>query len=470
MRLFFLLSLLSSFTLIAQQRKPNIIIMMVDDMGYGGLSCYDNKYFQTPEIDRLAKEGLKLTDFHSNGAVCSPTRAAFLTGRYQQRTGCDGVINADPAHPMHQRGIHANEWTFAEAMKSAGYTTGIFGKWHVGYKEAFHPMNHGFDEFVGFISGNIDAQSHYDRMVTFDWWQGREKKDEEGHHSDLITKHSLDFIERHKEKPFFLYIPHGTPHSPFQARGSAIQRGPNKGQIPEWAPKETYSKNPGDNDWLIRHFFLPVDEGMGKIRQKLVDLGIDKNTIIIFCSDNGAAGGNMSKSENTRGGKGSAYEGGHRVPGIVWAPGRIKPNSTSDELLLTFDLMPTAMKLAGIQAPEDHKLDGIDVSAALFQAEKLPNKIRFWGLGNNKGALRDGHWKYILSGKAHHLFDLSKDHKETNDLASQYPERLAQMQKTYMSMLKETSADNPYPAINPKDLEKPKKKKTAKNKNTSKTK
>ena len=129
------------------------------------------------------------------------------------------------------RGIRDEEWTFPEAMKSAGYSTAIFGKWHLGYKKQFHPMNHGFDEFIGFISGNIDAQSHYDRMVTFDWWHGKELKKEEGHHSDLITQHSIDFIERNKEKPFFLYIAHGTPHSPFQARGSKIQRGPHKGKF-----------------------------------------------------------------------------------------------------------------------------------------------------------------------------------------------------------------------------------------------
>lgn len=199
--------------------KPNVIVIMVDDMGYGGLSCYDNTYFKTPAIDRLAADGVRLTDFHSNGVLCSPTRAALMTGRYQQRSGCARVINADPKVPMHHVGMHDDEWTFPEAMKTAGYATGIFGKWHLGYKPRFNPTLHGFDEFVGFISGNIDAHSHYDRVGTFDWWHGRELTKDPGYHTDLITDYTVDFIERHRDRPFFAYVSHATPHSPHQARG-----------------------------------------------------------------------------------------------------------------------------------------------------------------------------------------------------------------------------------------------------------
>ena len=157
---------------------PNVIVIMVDDMGYGGVSCFDNRHFETPEIDRMAADGIKLTDFHSNGSLCSPTRAALMTGRYQQRSGCDEVVNADPAEPMHHVGLHDREWTFAEAMKSAGYATGILGKWHLGYKPEFNPLKHGFDEFNGFVSGNIDAHSHRDRMGVEDWWDGEVLKDD----------------------------------------------------------------------------------------------------------------------------------------------------------------------------------------------------------------------------------------------------------------------------------------------------
>jgi len=227
------------------KRPPNIIVILVDDMGYGGLSCYDNQYFKTPEIDKLASQGLLLTDFHSNGAVCSPTRAALITGRYQYRSGCHVVINADRKHKDHQRGMPHKEWTFAEALKQGGYATAIFGKWHLGYKPEFNPIHHGFDQFNGFISGNIDAHSHFDRMIIKDWWQNDKLLDEPGYHTDLITKHSIQFIRKNRDKPFFIYAAHGTPHNPDQARGSKILRGPKKGKVPQWGEKGMrYSKNP----------------------------------------------------------------------------------------------------------------------------------------------------------------------------------------------------------------------------------
>ena len=184
---------------ISAERPPNVIVVMVDDMGYGGLSCFDNPYYKTPEIDRLIADGMKLTDFHSNGVVCSPTRAAFMTGRYQQRSGLDEVVNADPRVAMHHIGMHEKEWTMAEALKEAGYATGIMGKWHLGYKPEYNPTLHGFDSFNGFISGNIDAHSHRDRMGKEDWWQGTVLKDEPAYHTDLINNHAVKFIEQNKD-------------------------------------------------------------------------------------------------------------------------------------------------------------------------------------------------------------------------------------------------------------------------------
>lgn len=445
-----LLSTATSFTYAelskAETPPPNIIVIMVDDMGYGGVSCFDNKYYKTPQIDALATDGIKLTDFHSNGSVCSPTRAAFITGRYPQRSGLDKVVNADPKVAMHHIGLHDDEWTFAEAMKSAGYVTGIQGKWHLGYKPQYHPLNHGFDEFNGFISGNIDAHSHQDRMGVQDWWQGIELQDQPGYHTDLITENSLQFIDKHKEKPFFLYVAHGAPHSPFQARGSTIQRGPDKDTIPSWAPQETYSKTPGSQDWLFRHFMLPVDESVGRIREKVEELGIAENTIIWFMSDNGAAKGNYTNSPLTKKLKGSFYEGGHRVPGIVWAPKLIKPGTISDELILTFDIMPTSMQLAGITPPAGHQLDGQDVGPAIFENATLPKTMRFWNM-QKSGALRDGHWKLYVSGKIQQLFNLKEDPQETTDLASKHPERTKEMRNIYDAMLKENIADSPFQNI-----------------------
>jgi arylsulfatase A len=422
------------------ERPPNIIVIMVDDMGYGGLSCYDNSYFKTPEIDRLAAEGLRLTDYHSNGSVCSPTRAALMTGRYQYRSGCHVVINADPKHEDHRRGLRAEEWTFPEALKGAGYATAVFGKWHIGYKTKFHPLRHGFDQFNGFISGNIDAQSHYDRMSTFDWWQNDERKDEPGYHSDLITEHSLDFIKRHKDQPFFIYAAHGTPHSPHQARGSKIQRGPDKGKVPAWGKGEpSYSSKPGDKDWLIKHFMLPVDEGVGRIRKQVEDLGLANDTIIWFISDNGGTKGNKTTSPQTRQGKGSTYEGGHRVPGIVWAPGRVQPG-VSSALVVGMDIMPSSLALAKLPIPPDHKLDGVDVSAALFAGKALPDRPVLWGRSTKNLALRLGPWKLV--GKE--LYNLDSDPQEKKDLAAQHPERVARMTQQSQALFAEMLAESPY--------------------------
>jgi len=421
------------------QGKPNVIIILADDMGYGGLSCYDNPYFKTPEIDRLAAEGLLLRDFHSNGTVCSPTRAALMTGRYQHRLGCHVVINADRSHKDHDRGIPDNEWTLAEALKDGGYTTAIFGKWHLGYKPEFNPIRHGFDQFNGFISGNIDAHSHYDRVLVKDWWQNNQIKDEAGYHTDLITEHSLRFIRKNKDRPFFIYAAHGTPHDPHQARGSKVERGPGKGKFPESAePRIRYTNNPKDENWLIKHFMLPLDEGVGRIRREIEQFGLAENTVIWFISDNGGTKGNHSISPQTRGGKASLYEGGHRVPGIVWAPGRIRSGSCS-EFIMGMDIMPTTLAMAKIKPLPAIKLDGIDVGPALFDSKSLPERAVFWGK-NSQGALRVGSWKLVKD----ELYNLKEDPKEKQNLAQRYPIRVSQMQTKREAIFEEAILESPY--------------------------
>ena len=218
-----------SLSAVVAKDRPNLIVVMVDDMGYEGVSCFGNPYFETPEIDRFAAEGMKMTDFHSSGTVCSPTRAGLLTGRYQQRTGIEAVIHPVSDHPEHKKGLKPTETTFAEALKEAGYTTGLIGKWHQGYpvnSEDFHPQVHGFDEFVGYHSGNIDFISHVGDHYEHDWWHGREETPEEGYSTHLINHYSLDFVRRHgkSDKPFCLYIAHEAIHNPVQVPGDPVRR------------------------------------------------------------------------------------------------------------------------------------------------------------------------------------------------------------------------------------------------------
>ena len=201
-RVFFILLFAMAITSCEAQRqeKPNIIIIMADDMGYGDLSSYGSTFINTPNLDKMAAEGIKFTDFHSNGSVCSPTRAALLTGKYQQRLDIDGVVTAKNHR---DKGLATSEKTFAEAIKAAGYVTGMFGKWHVGYQTKFNPINQGFDEYIGYVSGNVDYHSHIDQEGYEDWWEGDTLKSEKGYSTDLITKHSVDFIKRHKDILFY---------------------------------------------------------------------------------------------------------------------------------------------------------------------------------------------------------------------------------------------------------------------------
>jgi arylsulfatase A-like enzyme len=386
---------------------------MADDMGYAGLSCTGNSAFRTPHLDALAASGLRFTDFHSNGAVCSPTRAALLTGRYQQRTGVDGVVNADPGVAYHHRGLQLEEITFAEAMRGAGYATGICGKWHVGYAPKYNPVHQGFDFFVGFVSGNIDYISHYDRMETFDWWHGLELTREEGYSTHLINRHAVEFIRKHKDEPFCLYVAHEAIHNPNQGPNDPPLRGPNKN------PKAKTSST----DEAVRAMTLAMDEGVGEIVAVLKELGIEQETLVMFLSDNGGTGQNKSTGPLLRGQKGSVWEGGHRVPAIASWPGRIKPGTVTAETAMTIDLMPTMVALGGARLPDGHRLDGIDLSALLLKNTPLPKRDLFWSLQNDRAmAARRGPWKLVVQGRKQELYNLADDLKETRDMAADHPE------------------------------------------------
>ncbi len=434
----FLYLLLLSASLATADERPNFVIIMVDDMGYAGVSCFGNPYFKTPEIDRLAAEGMRLTDFHSSGTLCSPTRAGLLTGRYQQRVGIEAVIPADPNHPEHRKGLQKSEVTFAERLQSAGYATALIGKWHQGYvrnSEDYHPQNHGFDEFIGYHSGNIDFYSHLSQRNEHDWWHGRERIEEEGYVTDLINRYALEFIERNKEGPFCLYLPHLAIHNPVQVRGDPARRNEEEGWN-RWKPADE-----AERIEKYRGMTLPIDEGVGQIREKLVSLGIDRRTLVLFFSDNGASGDFPSGSPDLRGNKGSVYEGGHKVPFIAWWPGRIEAGSESDAPGITLDVMPTLLSLAAVEPPADRALDGVDLTPLLLHGTAPPERPLFWASMSNNGrraeAMRDGPWKLVVNhpgadpgtfeNEELELYRLDRDPSETTDLADQHPDRAAAM-------------------------------------------
>lgn len=389
-------------------KQPNIILIVADDLGYGSLGCYGSKEVKTPNIDRLAASGVRLTDFHSNGSVCSPTRASLLTGRYQQR--CAWVADAELSPVFREQraknppqrwawGISTNELTIGKLLKQSGYHTGIIGKWHLGYDVRYHSMNYGFDEFRGFLGGNVDYHTHIAGygLKQLDWWNNREIKNEKGYTTDLLTRYASDFIARNKEQPFFLYFAHAAPHDPWQGRDPASTNSPAQ---------------------VYREMIEILDESVGKVVEALRKNHLETNTLLIFCSDNGAAAPRgVAANGRLRGRKGNTndggmFEGGHRVPCIASWPGVIPAGRTSAETVMTMDFLPTFAKLAGATPPASHVIDGMDLLPILKGAAKAPERTLHWRFGE-EWAVRRGKWKLLGEGtNALALVNLEKDIEE----------------------------------------------------------
>lgn len=393
----------------AGARKPNFVIIMADDLGYGDIGCYGNQRYQTPNLDRLAGQGMQFTDFHANGAVCTPTRAALLTGRYQQRCGLEGVIYV--RGETRQVGLAQSELTFAETLKSAGYATGIFGKWHLGYNKPFNPVHQGFDEFKGYVSGNIDYHSHYDNAGIFDWWHNTEKVKEDGYVTDLLTDHALNFIENNQDNPFCVYIAHEAPHWPYQGRDDPADRFPDT-DFDSHGSRE-------DRAGAYQEMVEVMDENIGRVLRKLQALQLENDTLVFFCSDNGAVP-KLGNNGGLRGDKASLWEGGHRVPAIAYWPGRIEAGAVNDETVMSMDLFPTMASLAGARVPEGHALDGADLSPVLFAQQALPERTLFWRY-RKQTAVRRGEYKLLIHDGKPHLFDLANDRQEQHNLIDSKP-------------------------------------------------
>ena len=402
---------------IANADQPNFVIILADDLGYGDISCYDG-WIETPHIDELASSGLRFTDFHSNGAVCSPTRAALLTGRYQQRAGVPGVITA-ARHRYH--GLHGKEITFAKLLKKAEYELAIFGKWHLGYQKKFNPIVHGFDRFRGYVSGNVDYFSHVDQTGIYDWWEGQQHIEEEGYVTRLITKHALQFIDRHRARPFCLYVAHEAPHYPYQGPHDAADRSVG-GQFNNHGSRL-------DKKRAYREMVVELDLSVGEIVNRLRSHGILSKTLVFFTSDNGAT--RLGSNGPLRGHKGSLWEGGQRVPAIAHWPEKIV-HGVTHETAMTMDIPVTIAKLAGARYPDQINPDGADLSELLLHREPLRPRRLFWQHGVHR-AVRDGHWKWVDAtneGSAF-LFDLRADAAEQHDLAKAYPNRVSSMSAAY---------------------------------------
>jgi len=392
----------------AKDQPPNIIVILADDLGMRDMALYDG-WVELPRIETMAEQGMTFTDFHTNSSVCSPTRAAFYTGRYQQRVGIADVIVGSRESDS---GLPADLPTLGKIFQKNGYATGLFGKWHVGFQDEYNPVHHGFDEFIGLLNGAGDYH------VNKNWRNGLEPFTMRGYATDKITEDSVDFIERHKEEPFFLTVSHQTPHNPYQTRADTPEN-----------RKEGWRQNRVSDENRPRYIEMlkDLDDSVGAILDQLKASGLADNTLVFFLSDNGDVG--MSPVERKlRGTKFGHYEGGHRVPAVAWWPGKIPAGKESDAFLLGFDLFPTFTEIAGFYEDNPVNLDGRSFADHLQEQAPVPDRDIFFGYEPKLGtAMRRGKWKMILKEDNVQLYNLETDLKETTNVVAENPEVTASM-------------------------------------------
>lgn len=403
------------------ESKPNIVIMLADDLGHGDLGVTGSTDIATPNIDSLAADGVHFQHAYSNGPVCSPTRAALLTGRYQQRAGIDHVIYANEK----KRGMTRKALLIPEVLRDAGYVSALIGKWHLGYPKKHFPTRQGFDEFYGFVSGNIDYFAHTDRLDVPDLWQQEKAVEDPRYMTELIGDESVRFIDRHRERPFFLYVPFNAPHDPFQ--------GPDDRHT---AGNQEVTRKVNKTRAVYKSMVESMDHNAGRILDRLSKHGLEENTAVFFMSDNGGVRG-VASNDPFRGYKGSLWEGGIRSPLLARWKGQFPAGSKTSQMAAGMDLFPTALEIAGLGVPRKHRLDGVSLLKVARGQNRLthdtlyfhyypPGVKRPW-----KAMVRDG-WKYLRDDAGQeYLFRLREDIGEQNNLASTDPERAVRMRLDY---------------------------------------
>jgi arylsulfatase A-like enzyme len=433
------------------KRPPNIVIIFCDDLGYADIGPFGATAYKTPNLDRMAKEGRIFTDFHAATAVCSASRAALLTGCYPERVSILGALG-----PWAKNGINADETTLAELCKSRGYATAIFGKCHLGHHKQFLPLQHGFDEYFGLPYSNDMSPLQADMIKGMKTAAAKNKRkspplplfennevidssvdpEEHAQLTTTYTEHAVSFIDRHKDKPFFLYVPQTMVHVPL-------------GVSEKFAGKSSAG--------LFGDVVMEIDWSVGQILEAIKRNGLDDNTLVIFTSDNGPwlnYGNHAGSAHPLREGKGTMWEGGYREPCVMRWPGKIPAGTTCDEFAVTMDLFPTIAKLIDAHVPTDRKIDGKDIWPLISGAAdaKSPHDAFYCYYGRELRAVRDRQWKLVLphayrslNGKpggsdgvpANYkqlktklaLYDLKSDVGETTDVAAKHPEIVARLQR-----------------------------------------
>jgi arylsulfatase B len=461
--------LLSPLTavLASAAEQPNIIILFADDLGYGELSCQGNSEIPTPHIDSIASNGVRFTDGYVAGPNCSPSRAGLLTGRIPTRFGYEfnptGALNEQPGF-----GLPISEVTIAETLQNSGYTTGLIGKWHQGGTADYHPFRHGFDEFFGFLHeghyfvpppyngvttmlrrktlpGGLTGRWIGDKGLIYTDHMGRNEPDydadnpitrggqpvvETEYLTDALTREAVDFIDRHDDKPFFLYLAYNAVHSPLQGADAYMEK---------------FSHIEDIHRRIFAAMLANMDDSVGAVMEQLRKSGLEENTLVFFLSDNGGPTRELTSSNlPLRGQKGQMYEGAIRVPFMVQWKGRLPSGRVYDKPVSSMDIFATASAIAGAKTPK--QVEGVDLIPFLTGKDNgRPHQTLYWRQGG-KTALRHGDWKLVRmgkrleSGKAKwELYDLSKDISEEKNLATSHPERLSELVELWESMNGEMS-------------------------------
>jgi len=436
------------------KKLPNLVIIFTDDQGYGDLSCFGGEHVYTPNIDNMAKEGAKLTSFYVASPLCTPSRAALMTGSYPRRVSMEPPSSLEVNHPnipkgkkfpvclaADAHGLNPNEITIAEIAKSVGYKTGMFGKWHLGDQPEFLPTRQGFDEFFGLPYSHDIAPTHPRQHVfkfpSLPLLEG-EKVIEMNPNSDNLTQRithkAVDFIKNHKNDNFLLYIPHPLPHRPWAASKEIKDEFEKVLESKEKVSSKLYSTAIYEIDWSV-----------GQILATLKEQGIDDNTIVLFTSDNGPAGRGGS-AKPLSGHKGQTLEGGMRMPTVIRWPNKIKAGIEIDQVMTTMDVLPTFAKLIGAKLPKN-KIDGKDILPVLTEDTESPHKYFFYSHWGTLEAVRWGDWKLrIVKGKEA-LYNLKEDIAEKNNVKDENPEITAQL-KEAMKRFEDDMEKNARPVGN----------------------
>ena len=402
--------------------KPNFVFIVADDLGYADLGCYsrDGAPSCSPHLDRLAAEGMRFTDGYSNSAVCSPTRFALATGRWQYRFrgAADEPLAArlQPGRPA--LGLPPEHPTLASLLRDAGYATALIGKWHLGPPPLFGPLKSGYGEFFGAIGGGLDYFTHCDMAGRHDLYENEREVFAPGYLTDLLSEKAKAFIERHKDRPFLLSLHYTAPHWPWETRADEAES-KAIGNIAHFdgGSSETYRT-------MIHH----MDEGIGRLMDALRAAGVVGRTLVVFTSDNG--GERFSDNWPLTGGKMDLLEGGIRVPYIARWPGRIAPGAVTPQLTITMDWVATFLDAAGVEPQADHPLDGRSM-LPVFEGRGFERDL-FWRMKHRQQkAVRSGRWKYLSLEGNEFLFDLALDPKERANRAQREPELLPEMKARY---------------------------------------